>query len=173
MTSMTEDQFAQYMDPTATFDADAEDVSLFDAMRMLTAKAKMVNANVDRATAEIERIKAWEEKMNASIRAEIENIKAWIEEHVIAERDATGQKTFSTPWGTISTTVVRDKVKVVDEQAFMAWAHENPDGDSMIRVKEEPQLTTIKEAVLNEGMDIPGVDIVAPEKPYSVTFRTE
>lgn len=165
-----------YLDwDAAPFDPQSiHDVDLFSAMRVLAVKTKLHNANAERAAAEVARINEWEARVNDPLRSEIDRIQQWVERKVTYERSQTGQKTFSTPWGTVRTTEAKPRVSVTDAAALIAWAkaggHEHAD---MIRVREEPVVMVVKNAVLFHGMDLPGVEVVPPVNPFNVSINTE
>lgn len=160
---------SEYMDPDlAEFEGTIDD-DLFSAMRVLSAKRKMVEANAARAQAEVDKIMAWESRVNEKMRLDIQEILEWIEHRASWERVETGQKTFSTPWGTVRTTPRRPRVIVENMEEFLAWGREH----EAVKVTESPIASRLSALVFDEGMEVPGTTVAEPERPFNVSISTE
>lgn len=58
------------------------------------------------------------------------------------------------------------RVQVAHPELFTKWAQE--EAPDLVRVKVEPNLPAIRSAVVEDGLAIPGVDIVEPEERFEV-----
>lgn len=142
------------------------------AMRKAAAARTRLDEIKAIADAEIERIQAWAEHESREPMRDIDYFEGILTEYAIAQR-AEGRKTISTPYGSVKSRMGRAKYVVEDAEAFFEWARQNR--PQFIRVKEEPDLTAIREFVpANAGVDretgelIPGLRVEPSSPSYTV-----
>jgi hypothetical protein len=142
------------------------------AMRKLLALRSKVDENTAIADQEVNRIQEWLHRVNGKFDSDITYFEAILKIYAQKQRESDGRKTIETPYGVVKSRATSDKFRVVDEEAFFAWAEANlPDA---IAVKRSPSLTVLKEKALAEHTDtlgmiamttdgeiIPGVDVEA------------
>jgi hypothetical protein len=115
------------------------------AMRKLRSLRAKQKVNEEIAAEEIARVNAWLESVNKTIENDAEYFVAHLSGygHRVRLNPDDSRKSVMLPHGKISTRQSSRKWSV-DSDIFLAWARASaPD---LIRVKEEPALTKIKEA---------------------------
>jgi hypothetical protein len=154
------------------------------AMRKLRSLRAKQKVNQEIADAEIARINAWLESVNKTIESDCEYFVAHLTGygHRVRLNPDDPRKSVTLPHGKISTRQSSRKWSV-DAETFLPWARSSaPD---LIRVKEEPALTKIKEAyadlivqnasvlevITKEGEIVPGLTI--EEGSLSVSVEVE
>lgn len=150
------------------------------AMRKLRHVKRRQAENVNLADQEYQRIAEWVEAVNAPLHREVAYFEGLLTEYAIRCRQnpEDGRKSISTPAGKVSTRENAPKWSVEADE-FLPWAREHrPD---LIRVKEEPALSLIKEAfkdgpsvaatgvaITDDGEVVPGIAIAESETTVSV-----
>lgn len=154
------------------------------AMRKLRSHRMKQKINEEIAAAEIARVNAWLESVNKTI----ENDAAYFLAHLsgyghrVRLNPDDSRKSVVLPHGKISTRQSSRKWSV-DADTFLDWARTN--APELIRVKEEPALTKIKEAyaelvvqnasvlevITKDGEIVPGLTI--EEGSLSVSVEVE
>jgi hypothetical protein len=122
------------------------------AMRKLRSLRIKQKANEEIAQAEIARVTAWLETVNKTIENDAEYFVSHLTGygHRVRLNPDDPRKSVTLPHGKISTRQSSRKW-AVDSELFLAWARSSaPD---LIRVKEEPALTKIKEAYADLVVD--------------------
>lgn len=143
------------------------------AMRKLAAAREALNGVANVAEAEIARVQAWAEQRSRQALQDAQYFEGILCEYARAQR-AEGRKSVSTPYGTVKSRAGSPRW-TIDAEAFLAWARTaHPD---LIRVKEEPALAAVKDALQvadggavdpATGEVVPGVAIAEAEVTYSV-----
>jgi len=154
------------------------------AMRKLRSLRAKQKVNQEMADVEIGRINAWLESVNKTIENDCEYFVAHLTGygHRVRLNPDDPRKSIALPHGKISTRQSSRKWSV-DADTFLPWARTSaPD---LIRIKEEPALTKIKEAyaeavvqnanvlevVTKDGEIVPGLTI--EEGTLSVSVEVE
>lgn len=146
------------------------------AMRKLRAIEAKVAENQRIATDERARIDEWLERVNEPLAQDAAYFRGLLIEYARHEREAADRKTVITPYGSVKSRAGQPKWHV-DAAVFLDWARvSHPD---LIRVKEEPNLTAIKEVVLPvpglpdiavtpDGEPVPGITVTPADTSYTV-----
>jgi hypothetical protein len=154
------------------------------AMRKLRSLRAKQKVNEEIAAEEIARVNAWLESVNKTIENDAEYFVAHLSGygHRVRLNPDDPRKSVTLPHGKISTRQSSRKWSV-DSDIFLDWARKSaPD---LIRIKEEPALTKIKEAyaelvvqnasvlevVTKDGEIVPGLTI--EEGSLSVSVEVE
>jgi hypothetical protein len=122
------------------------------AMRKYRVLGQRKAQNTALATAERNRIDAWETRLNATVSDRMDYYQSHLEIYAIKERLA-GNKTVDLPDGTIKTRNTGISFEI-DKSVFLEWALEEK-RDDLTRVTYAPDMRAIKNAVLiDSGMVI-------------------
>lgn len=163
-------------DPTAgereRFRIDNDEQAVW-AMRKLAAARTRLDEIAYIAEAEIQRIQAWAEHESREPLRDVDYFEGILVEYGMQQR-AEGRKSVSTPYGTIKSRAGQAKWSV-DADTFIEWAKQHrPD---LVRVKEEPALSTMKEALSingdsafdpDSGEVVPGVIVTGADTKFTV-----
>ena len=114
-------------------------------MRKLRSIRQKIADNNRIAAEEVERITQWQADANAPHERDAQFFEGLLIEYARNEREQNNRKSIKLPHGTILSRKGADKIVVTDSEGFMKWARENDRAD-LIRVKEEPSISAIKEA---------------------------
>lgn len=169
---MTEDQRERF---TIT-----DDRAAAWAMRKLRGIRAKQAENSQVYVDEIARLDRWLSEVNAPLDRSASYFESILSDYAARCRDdeQDGRKTISLPTGKISTRTLQPKWSV-DPETFMQWARTaHPD---LIRVKEEPDLSRIKDALdvhpassglialSQDGEVVPGITIEPSQVSITVT----
>lgn len=161
------EQFRIYTDATATW-----------AMkRLATIRAKQ-KENIAIADAEIQRITDWIESVNNPLEANALYFEGILADYGRRQRQEADRKSISLIHGKIATRAGNPKWHI-NAEMLMPWLRENaPD---LIKVKEEPSLSGLKEAFAEQvydgrvvtvaGEPVPGVTVEQIDMTVSVTVN--
>lgn len=115
------------------------------AMRKLRAIKQKKADNQRVADEEIQRVHDWLAEANGSYDRDEQYFTGLLIEYARKEREQNDRKSIKLPHGTVASRKGGDKITVTDADAFIKWARENGRED-LVRVKEEPALSLIKQA---------------------------
>lgn len=152
-------------------------------LRRLNNLRTRIAKNAALAKGEIDRVRSWEQEVNGPLLRQAMFFESILEDYMRFLRDSTeGEtKSLNLPTGKLSTTALQPKWEVEDTEAFVKWALEvNPD---FLKFETKPvSLAELKKALVDNGEGeavhketgdlVPGLAIKAPEKPYSVSIKT-
>jgi Bacteriophage Mu Gam like protein len=136
-------------------------------MRELAKLEKAIDANAQRAAAERAKITSWETTVNEPLQNRAVWLRTQLEGFALHEREKSGMKTFSMPYGEIATTQKGAQWDIGPE--FVEWA--KAAAPQLLRTKYEPEVAKIKatfEAAEREAVDkdlgtiVPGISITPP-----------
>lgn len=154
------------------------------AMRKLRAIRSKQAENSRIAQDEIDRVQMWLKEVNAPLDRDASYFEGILRDYAIRCRESMddGRKSLNLPTGKVATRVGSDKFEI-DATAFLPWAKQN--APQLIRVKEEPNLSALKEfavppsdapsatsdgvAITSDGEVIPGVRVTPGELSVTVT----
>lgn len=154
------------------------------AMRKLRAIRSKQAENKQMAVDEHARIDLWLDEVNDPLDRDAKYFEAILTDYAIRVRENPddGRKSISLPTGKVATRQGSPKY-TVDAEMFLPWAREN--APHLIRVKEEPSLSAIKEyvvaaddapvatsdgvAITSDGEIVPGVHVSSSDVAVTVT----
>lgn len=139
------------------------------AMRKLRAVRQKVAENERIAAEEIERIKAWLAEANSAHERDLNYFTGLLTDYAARQRAEHDRKSIVLPHGKVSSRRGTTKIVVSDAEAFLAWAKANNHLD-LIRVKEEPSLSAIKDAFPPQESPL---DAELPEERMVITADGE
>jgi hypothetical protein len=150
------------------------------AMRKLMDLRAKQAENTAIAEAERQRIADWEARVNGKFTDDIAFFESHLIQYAIHERQDANRKTIETPYGAVKSRATQDKVRVVDEPAFIEWAQDNL--PAAVVTKVTASLSALKESITPEHTDtlgwiamtangeiVPGVVV----EPSSVNYSVE
>lgn len=153
-----------------------DDATATWAMRKLATIRSKQKENGDIAQTECERILEWAESVNKPLDTNASFFENLLMDYGRRQRVEADRKTISLPHGKIATRAGTDKWHVTAE-LLLPWLREN--FPELIKVKEEPSLSALKEAfaervndgriVTEEGEVLPGVTVENINMTVSVT----
>lgn len=134
------------------------------AMRQLRGIVAQIEANVEIAKAEKERIEAWQESVNKPLLNDRLYFETLLTNYLREERkNDPDKKTISTPYGKITSRTTQPKWDVAEE--LTDWLLNN--NDTLVRVKYEVDKTELKKAY-----EIAGTQAVNSKTGEVVPFIT-
>jgi phage host-nuclease inhibitor protein Gam len=113
------------------------------------------------ATAMHERVTAWAKRR----RARLERREAWHKGGLMAYMVWCGKKTLEMVNGTLRVVAGRERIEVLDLEAFLAAAPER-----FVRTLREPDKTALKAHLRATGELLPGTDVVRGDDHLSCAF---
>lgn len=152
---------------------DAEAERALRLLDRLAARYVAVKAQAAEWRSEID---VWEQAETGQLSGPATRAVLGLEGFGLAQRRATGAKTFRYPSGVIETKAGRDKVVVTDEGALIAWARtECPDAVKVVEsvlVSRLPEHTVVDgRMVTTSGEVVPGVQIQSGANYASATVK--
>lgn len=148
------------------------------AFRKIRSLEKKINEVKDVAQAEIDRINEWQEKEVNGIQQSIEYFQSLLTSYYIRGKETDARFKCSTPYGSVTSRKMQPKWET-NEETLLKWLKENEHTD-LIRVKEEPALSDIKDAfkitdtgtvVDGNGVLVDGITII--EQDAKITVKTK
>jgi hypothetical protein len=148
------------------------------ALRELGELEARMEANSAFAEAERMKITSWEVGVNEPLQKRAAWLYSLLAKYAVDERNLDPKrKTIDTPYGYLKT-LPAQPVWEIDEPVFIKWAEEhNP---SLVKVEkkvEKQKLKTFYTPTAGkavdpvQGIDVDGVKIVDPERPFTVTIK--
>ena len=124
--------------------------SASNAIKRLSIAQRKIDAIKEEAEAEKAKVDEWVERATKGPQRDVtfysESLKAWM----LRVREETGEKSLSLPNGELSSRSLPAKAQVTDLATFIKWCHNNG-RESWVRVKEEANLSELKEFVAVDG----------------------
>lgn len=114
------------------------------ALRQLLSIRNKLKENRKLYDDELARITTWLEKANENLAKDENYFVGILTDYAYRVRAIENRKTIALPYGTIKSRATSAKVKVEDTDVFLGWAKAT-DATDLIRVKEEPAVSTFKE----------------------------
>jgi hypothetical protein len=148
------------------------------AFRKMRSLEKKINEVNEVAQVEIDRVKEWQEKEIKGIQQSIEYFQNLLTFYYVREKEADPKFKCSTPYGSVTSRRLQPKWETNDE-TLIKWLKENEHTD-LIRVKEEPALSDIKDkfkmtesgvVVDDNGLLVEGITII--EQGAKITVKTK
>jgi hypothetical protein len=153
-----------------------DDFGVERALRFLDHLAREYGEVRARAEAWHAEITAWERLALARVQGPAERVSVALEVFALAQRRATGSKSFSYPSGVLETRKGRDKVTVVDEAALLVWARR--ECPAAVKVVESVLVSKLPEhavvdgrMVLDGGEVVPGVSVTSGDLYVSASVK--
>ena len=124
---------------------------------------------------EIMRIQEWLASVNETLDTNANYFESLLLDYARRMRDTDGRKTISLPYGKVSSRNNGEKW-TVNPEVFLVWANEH--SPELIRIKQEPALSLIKERLTNlgfgkvitaDGEMVPGVVVEPPKVTFTVS----
>lgn len=153
-------------------DDDAKAAWAMRKARSIIARIREVEAIRD---AEIARVNEWAATQIDGMSQDRDYFEGLLVMYARQQREDEGRKSVVTPYGTVKSRAGQPRWQVYEPTDFLAWARDHrPD---LIRVKEEPAVSLIKEvcsalpdgsAVTEDGEQVPGVSVRPAETTYAV-----
>lgn len=142
-----------------------DDAGVERALRFLDHLAREYVEIRERAAAWRAEIDSWEAVELRPLSAGATRVNLALEAFALAQRRASGTKSFRYPSGVLETRPGRDKVVVTDEAALLAWAKVN--APAAVKVVESVLTSKLPEHVVNSegrmvvegGEVVPGVTV--------------
>jgi phage host-nuclease inhibitor protein Gam len=148
------------------------------AMRKLATIRTKQKENIAIADAEIERLTEWVESVNHPLERDASYFENLLADYGRRQRIESDRKSVVLPYGEIKTRAGSAKWHI-NAEIIMAWLKENG-FTNLIKVKEEPSLTALKETFLTndgrvltpEGEVVPGVTVENVDMTISINPST-
>lgn len=147
------------------------------AMRKLATIQSKQRENVAIGDAEVQRINEWVESVNKPLERDASFFENILADYGRRQRIENDRKSISLPHGEIKTRAGSDKW-LINPALTLEWLRANGH-DNLIKVKEEPSLTAMKEAFITDGERaltqdgevVPGIAVQHSEFTVSVSTQ--
>ena len=123
------------------------------ALRKLAQSQSRIDDVLLRAAEEIDRIERWVEIATKSDTNTVNYFTERLTSYVKRVRETDGRKTLVLPDGNVSSRETKDRFKVENASAFIAWA-ESAGRPDLYRSKFEPDVAEIKNHVRYSGLEV-------------------
>ena len=120
------------------------------AMRKLAAAQKRIDERTELVMNEARRLSDWANVANKSDQRDVTFFGESLKAYMVRVREETGEKSISLPNGELSSRSLPAKAQVTDLETFIKWCHNNG-RESWVRVKEDANLSELKEFVAIDG----------------------
>ena len=147
--SELDDALEQSQFDFANFSIESLNAAQWALRKLGSARAKIAEAT-QLANDEKARIDAWLEDATKGPRDDERFFENSLKAYMVRVREETGEKSISLPNGELSSRSLPAKAQVTDLATFIKWCHNNG-RESWVRVKEDANLSELKEFVAIDG----------------------
>jgi hypothetical protein len=156
------------------FKLDDDKMATWAMRKLATIRAKQ-RENINIADDEVQRVTEWVESVNKPLERDASFFENLLADYGRRQRVEHDRKSISLPHGEIKTRAGSDKW-LINTALTLEWLRANGHSD-LIKVKEEPSLTAMKEAFITDGERaltqdgevVPGIAVQHSEFTVSVS----